>query len=608
MKAKFKIFLLSVALLLVVQPVLVAADVSSDSIDYLKTAGQTSWVTMALVAADATGIATDHLKTSDNAPLEYAKTILAVTASGQNPEIFGNVNYINELKSYYQNSQIGNEEMLMDDSFGILALASAGLADDSAEISGTKDYLISKQNSDGGWGYNVGVASDTNSTAIITISLIEAGVSASDEVITKALNYLQTMQNSDGGFGWSAGNESDTDSSAWVVWAIRKAGLNPLQWQKENNNPIIFLASMKNPDGSFGRMASNHDANLMATQDAVIALSGKVLPLGYFQPANDDNGNNTPSPVGQYHLRIEGLNGSICDKSLSGTTAYDLLVAGSSACNYTFTGNRDWGTFFLDSINDVSNNFPAYWMYLVNNVTTDDGLEQYNLQSGDEVLIYYDSDTNTPAYPDYDRPLRLSVNDDKPDPNENITVTVEYYNNGWQAAANATVLGADQNYQTNESGQVTLALPAGYYTLSAEKPNFIRSNQVVIACGNGVSQGVGLKVEIDQGGRGQIAGEAIIFEVNPSQLDFGKIKPGTAASQAVSLNNGGTVNLVITAAVSGDLLFINNLQIGGSNWSGYSSVLTSQNSRQEEVKLSIPANYIGLGIKTGELIFWAQAQ
>jgi len=155
---------------------------------------------------------------------------------------------------------------------------------------------------------------------------------------------------------------------------------------------------------------------------------------------------------------------------------------------------------------------------------------------------------------------------------------------------------------------VTLALPAGYYTLFAEKPNFIRSNQTVVACGNGVSQGVGLEVEVDQGGRGQIAGEAIIFEITPSQLDFGKIKPGTSAVQTVSLSNGGTVNLVISAAVSGDLIFTNNLQIGGNNWPDYSSVLTSQNSRQEEVRLSLPANYIGFGIKTGELIFWAQAQ
>jgi len=604
MKNKIKTFWLMLALLtMTFQPALVSADVSQDSIDYLKAAGQTAWVTMALVAAGADGITISHLESSDNDPLEYAKSILALTAVGENPYTFGNVNYVSQLQGFYQNNQIGDEAMLMDDSFGILALSAAGLDSGMVEIANAKNYLIANQNNDGGWGYNLGVSSDTNSTAIIIVALVEAGVSVENSAISDGLNYLSEIQNNDGGWGWSQGSDSDTDSTSWVVWAIAKVGQEPGLWGDNGNNPIAFITALENPDGSFGRMASNTSANLMATQDAVIALSGQTLPLGYFTGEGDQG----PEP-GQYLFRIEGPAGPICDEFFAGTTAYDLLVSGSAACGYTFAGNRDWGTFFLDSINEIANDFPAYWMYLVNNGTTNDGLEQYVLQTDDEILIYYDADTNIPAYPDFDRPLRLTVDNSNPEAGETMTVTVEYFHQSWQPASGATVLGADQDYQADPSGQVTMSLTAGYYTLYAEKDNYIRSNQEVVMVGEGISQSVGLVVEVSQSGRGRIAGEAIIFEVSPSQLDFGVLQPGDTGSQTVTLDNDGTVGLAVTAAVTGDSLFADNLEIENQDWLEYTTDIVSGSSQDQEVSLPIPTNYIGSGLKTGELIFWAQAQ
>ncbi|MFA6215822.1 MAG: prenyltransferase/squalene oxidase repeat-containing protein [Patescibacteria group bacterium] len=607
MKNKIITILLAAAVVLsVFQPAIVSADISQDSITYLKQSSQAPWVTMALVAAGASDIASDYLKSTDNTPLDYAKTILAVSALGQNPADFGNIDYVAALKGFYQNSQIGDSQMLMDDSFGILALSSAGQSLTGTEIVGAKNYLLSKQNPDGGWGYNIGIDSDTNSTAIVTIALLEAGVNASNSTVTNALSYLTSAQNADGGFGWAADNSSDANSTSWVVWAIRKAGQNPEQWVKGNNNPISYISARQNADGSFGRTETNAGANLLATQDAVLALSGRTLPLAHF---NAGASGDSQEPTGQYHFRIEGQTGAICDKFLNGLTAYDLLVAGSVSCHYNFAGNRTYGTFFLDSINGVAGSSPAYWMYLINNKPSDSGLEQYNLQANDEVLIYYDVDTNAPAYPDYDKPLSLTVSKNQTDPGESITVTVKYFSQSdWQPISGAIVFGGDKEYQTDVSGQVVMALPAGYYTLAAEKENYIRSNQAIISVGSGVSQNVGLQVEVDQGGRGRIGGEAIIFEVTPSQLDFGKVQPGKSASQTITLNNLGTVNLRITSSVTGDPVFTRNVSIGSSLWSGYFLNLASQESKNQDVVLAVPGNYLGFGIKTGEVIFWAQVQ
>lgn len=588
-----------VVLSMAFQPAFIMADVP-EAVVYLQAQAQDPWITQALVAADATNIPTDHLSSvfeGMNPANDYAKAILALAAVGENPKTFGNIDYVAKLKTYYNNNQMGDEGLLNDDMWSILALASVGEIN-SNEANMAKDFLLANQNTDGGWGYAVGAGSDSNDTAAAIIALVEAGASSSDLVITNAIAYLESTQNNDGGFGYYVGSESDTNSTSWIVWAIRKLGQSPDSWSKDSNKPLDFIKSMQNSDGSFGRTSSNAASNVMATQDAVIALSGKVLPLGYFQ----ENG---------YLLRIEGPDSTICSKFLTGTTAYDLLVFGEIECGYTFSGNRDWGTFFLDSINDIDNNFPSYWMYLVNNNTTDNGLEQYVLQHGDEILIYYDVDTNSPAYPDFDRPLRISVNNTSPEIGENITVMVEYYNQIWLSAEGATVFGGDQNYQTDSKGEVTIPLSLGYYNLYAQKDSFIRSNQEEIFVGASVAQSVGLIVEIEQFGSFDgvgIAGEAIIFEVLPSQLNFGKIKPGNTVSQTLNISNSGTVGLIVAASMNGDAVFKENMKLDNQLWTNYSTALASDESKDVEANLSIPANYLDSGIKTGELILWAKAQ
>ncbi|MCK4554567.1 DUF4430 domain-containing protein [Candidatus Parcubacteria bacterium] len=480
MKVKKVLILIGlIALVMVFQPVSVRADVSEATVVYLQDQDQNSWITQALVATGATNISINYLASvSGTSATDYAKAILALAAVGENPATFGNEDYVAKLKGYYQDGQMGDLGLINDDIWSIIALASVGEAN-STEATAAKDYLLANQNSDDdGWGYSISSGSDTDDTAAAIIALAESGMSASDAV-DKALAYLRLAQNNDGGFGCCVGSESNTNSTSWAVWAIKKLGQSPDSdfWSKGSKTPLDFIKSMQNSDGSFGRTSNNIAPNVMATQDAVIALSGTILPLGYFQVSDGDDLQPLQPQDGQ--LRIEGPDGPICNKFLTGTTAYDLLVAGEIECGYTFIGNRDWGTFFLDSINDIENSFPAsaYWMYLVNNDTTYDGLEEYILQSGDEILIYYDIDTNLPPYPEFDRPLRIVVDNTNPEPEEDITITVEYYNQSWLPAEGATALGGDQNYQTDASGQVVTSLPFGYYILFAQKDQFIRSNQ-----------------------------------------------------------------------------------------------------------------------------------
>lgn len=284
---KVKSFLVGLAALTVIfLPSFVSAGVP-EAVTYLQSQTQDAWTTMALAAAGQTGMPTAHLTSvSGDLANDYAKAILALTAAGQNPTTFGNIDYIAKLKSYYNNNQMGDVSLLNDDIWSILALASVYQADSNEAIA-AKNFLIANQNVDGGWGYNVGGASDTNDTSAAIMALMEVGVSASDSIIAKAVVYLRSAQNNDGGFTYDPGSlwgtDSDSGSDAWVISALYKIGQDPASWAKGTSSPLTNLRSLQDSDGGFWWIAGESEYNNKTmTPYAVIALSSKSFPVGYY--------------------------------------------------------------------------------------------------------------------------------------------------------------------------------------------------------------------------------------------------------------------------------------------------------------------------------------
>ena len=583
------------------------AEVAPSSIAYLEASPPNPWITMALVAAGVADPPTDHLKmVSGTAANDYAKTILAVAAVGENPATFGNLDYVAQLKSFATAGQLGDPNFLSDDAWGILAFAAASVPLSSTEIANAAAFLRSNQNADGGFPFAVGGESDTNSTAAALMALRESGVGADDAVLLAAANFLRAAQNSDGGFPYQPGGESDADSTSWVVWAIRKLGQDPAAWHPAGVTPLEFLATLANADGSYAWMSSSPGANLFATQDAVLALSGATMPVGYYRV------NSVPGEG--YLFRVEGGDHALCYRRVAGTTAYDLLVAGQSPCRYTFSGQTYAGLgFLLTQINDeIAEGFSS-WMYVVNNVPPSVGLQGYLVQPGDEVVVYYDPDYRMPDDPDYDRPLRLTLVPAAVSSGATVTATVTAWRDGtWAPEAGVTVHGAGTDAVTAADGTVALTPPDGIHQVVASKADFIRSLAVELVAGSGVPGTVGLQVavagpEAGAGPGGSVGGAAIVFTVEPAALNFGRLQPGGSSRQAVSLRNGGTAALEISAQVFGDPLFT-HLRLDDAEWHTYQKSLSSAATASTTVALPVPAAYIGRGVKTGQLIFWAEAK
>jgi prenyltransferase beta subunit len=146
-------------------------------------------------------------------------------------------------------------------------------------------YLKDLQKANGGWEWDIGFGTDTNSTALAVQALVASGEPTTSLVILDALTYLKSTQNiADGGFpynpdgGWPGAENSDTNSTAYVVQALLAAGQDPTTgtWVVASSDPISYLLSMQLPDGSF-EWQTGFGSDLLGTRQAIPALLGRSL-------------------------------------------------------------------------------------------------------------------------------------------------------------------------------------------------------------------------------------------------------------------------------------------------------------------------------------------
>jgi hypothetical protein len=578
MKKAILLFLIGALIFSLVLPGL--AEIDNSIINYLKAQTPDPWITMALVATGETDLDLSHLKeVSGNLATDYEKTILALTAVGENPKTFGNIDFVAKLESFYQNNQIGSPDLLNDDFWGILALVSAGENLSSQIIQDSKNFILTKQNSDNGWGYAISGQSDTNDTAVAIMVLLEVGTKANDPVITKAIDYLKTSQNNDGGFPYLPGGESDSGSDSWVISAIYKLGQNPYDWQKDGKNPVSHLKSLQRSDGSFKWIASEDKSYPILTAYTVIALTQNYYPINRL-----------------HHLRIEGKDNQICDAYIKAKTALDIVENGSTICGYTyFIEQTSWGPY-LKKINEEEAHDLIGWLYFVNYEIPAIGAADYILELGNEVLWYFGEWGW--------KPTKLTLASQKVDPGNNLEAKVEYFEDSkWDPLAEAVVYVNDQSFITDNDGKVNLVINnPEVYQVYAEKSGYIRANQVSLSVGEGISQNVGLKVEIIQA---VPPVPEIAFTLDKEQIDFGRLAPGAQASDQLLIQNSGDVGIHIEGIVKGDQIFRENIILDGLDWSEFSTIINTGSGKNVLIGLTIPSSWTGFGIKEGDLTFWA---
>lgn len=552
---------------------------SAAAVSYLKDQSLDDWTAQALVAAGET--VSDLSLFDDFQPqsaTDVARRILTLVALQQDPvKFYPALNLIKELQTtYYQQQQIGDEDLLNDDIFGILALASMRQTD-SLVLQDAVAYLLNHQNEDGGWSWSVSGESDTNDTAAAIMALLEVGLTADSPAISKALAYLNSTQNSDGGWPYSPGGESDSASTAWVVSAFTKAGISvPAE-------AVDFLWSLQMEDGSFKWVASDTAGSKLMTSFAIIALQQSYFPVKKL-------------PLLGNLLRIEGGQHTYCRNYFQTDTALSIIEVAASVCNYTYEiEDTSYGPYLKRIGSDEAAGSEG-WMYRVNWQMPPVGAADYQLKPTDQVLWYFGEWTVDP--------LRLLVNSRRLDQGDTLQVKVEVWSDNiqdFEPAAGAVIEGLDQTYITDNQGRISLVMDkSGTYTIWAEQSGKVRSNKVEVVVGNLLTDSVAWQVEIINQETPTVS-----FAVLTEQIDFGSLSKGEMASREIILQNNGQEPLYVEAIVKGEPELISNFYLNGDSWYSYNQLLPAQEEDSVIAQLTIPPTYQGQGSKGGDIIFWA---
>ena len=205
---------------------------------------------------------------------EYSRVILAVTAIGKNPQNVGGYNLLLPLGDFEKSVWQGINGPV----WALIALDSGNYSipeNRDAKVQATRemyiDYILKRQNSDGGWALSEDMSSETDVTAMVLQALSNyRHMEKVDEAVKKALVMLQNSQNENGGF--SVSGSASCESSAQVLTALCMLGIdyNSLQFTKNGKTVLDDILSYYTGKGF--RHIKNGEENQMATEQAFYSL------------------------------------------------------------------------------------------------------------------------------------------------------------------------------------------------------------------------------------------------------------------------------------------------------------------------------------------------
>lgn len=282
------------------------------------------------------------------------RKMFAVVAADGDTSNFGGTNYTNLLANQHVSNQVGDPTLLNDDIFGVIAIQASGKTSLKSAAQDGLDYFISHQNADGGFSYTTEscmyCGSDSNDTAAAIIAMYAGDklglIMSSPDAKANALIYLLSTQQADGGFGYDIYSPSDGSSTAWSLMALNVIG-SPVATQAAQARD--WLLKNQNPDGgfSFGAYGIN-TSDTFTTAHAITALLGStwlLSPEPLSVPASEEP-NSTPQVTGS----------TSSQSNTSQTTTASVNTTSSSGSNQSSVPNEPADLTVETALPDVGKN------------------------------------------------------------------------------------------------------------------------------------------------------------------------------------------------------------------------------------------------------------
>ncbi|MEA4966091.1 MAG: prenyltransferase/squalene oxidase repeat-containing protein [Oscillospiraceae bacterium] len=208
---------------------------------------------------------------------EYHRIALTVLALGGDPTSFGTdgepIDLIADGTYNFAGDSLGTQG-LNGWIFALIALDASGAAvpaDARFSRETMVSAILSAQEADGGFGLTAG-SSDADLTAMALQALAPDRAQYGAE-LDRALTYLSGQMSDSGAF--PSGGTENAETTAQVILALCALGIDPAadaRFQKGEQTPLTGLRQFRLADGSYVHTAADGEGNLMATEQALLAL------------------------------------------------------------------------------------------------------------------------------------------------------------------------------------------------------------------------------------------------------------------------------------------------------------------------------------------------
>ncbi len=208
---------------------------------------------------------------------ERSRTILALRAAGAAPRAGGRDLPAELLRAQEDDGSFAGR--VNTTAFAILALRAAGRSASDRAVRAGAGFIAGQANADGGFNFGGrGGPSGADDTGAALQALASAGRRRS-AVVRRAADWLVSRQNPDGGFALQSG-PSNAQSTAWAVQGLIAAGRDPARVRRgDSRSPLGYLRSLVTASGAIRYSRTSAQTPVWVTAQALMALAGKPLPL-----------------------------------------------------------------------------------------------------------------------------------------------------------------------------------------------------------------------------------------------------------------------------------------------------------------------------------------
>jgi hypothetical protein len=199
-----------------------------------------------------------------------AKTILGLTASSSgNPRCAGGLDLLGRLQRYGRGGRYGTS--IFDQTLAMMAVRALRAGPSARAV-----RVLLGARGRGGWNFNLtrtgGRSDDVTSTAMAILAARAAGVSAGNGTLRAGLQWMLSQRTAAGGFALGRRDRNEANSTALAIEAERAMG-------RGDGRATAALRGLQRGGGAFQFTRDDAGSRVLASVDAVVALSGRRLPV-----------------------------------------------------------------------------------------------------------------------------------------------------------------------------------------------------------------------------------------------------------------------------------------------------------------------------------------